>query len=125
MSICIHIPNYEPDARIGGNKRGHWSSTAAAVKLAREYGYSYGMDWRGRHDPNDILPLTGRLRATYTITGKTRLDIDNAVMACKPILDGFVDAGLFIDDSQIKSMHAYIVESDDNSVTIIIEELWK
>ena len=119
--IEIRIPDYRPDADIGGNARGHWAIKAAAVKLARSYGYIYGRETMAMHD--DYVPLEGDLRLRYTVFGRTRMDGDNAMLSLKPVLDGIGQAGAFTDDSQIREWTIALRYAESDRVHITIEEI--
>lgn len=68
-------------------------------------------------------PLTGRLTATVELIppDKRKRDIDNY---CKALFDSLAHANVFMDDSQIKELHIYMLEpSKPGGCTVILEEL--
>jgi hypothetical protein len=93
-----------PDACLLPNRRrnAHWSVQNDATQALRTAAK------HGTHviDPAHSLPLSPRVEIAYAVfwgdryPGKTQLpDVDALPTACKGILDGLIDAGILVDDS--------------------------
>lgn len=122
-SIVFTLP--VPDAKTGGNNRGHWAATHKARKRAA---------LEAKQVCNSERVKAGVREETWplvTITvdwyGWNRPDRDNALSRCKPYIDGIVAAGLIPDDGpeHVRSVQVRRVEVDrrDPRVEITVERL--
>ena len=123
----IFVP-YLPDPCLLPNRRrnAHWSVQNEATQALR-------MAVRGadiRMDDVHQLPLTERVEIAYTVfwgdryKGKRKLpDVDALPTACKPILDGLIDAGILVDDSDehVGKVSATQVRGDKEGVYVMIQ----
>ena len=82
---------------LNANQRLHW-----AVKNGR----TSALRWQGKAAARFGLlansgPFAGRVRCMVDVSYPTRHrhDVHNLMPTVKPIIDGFVDAGLLVDDS--------------------------
>lgn len=89
-----------PPKALSPNARVHRLSKAA---VASEYRQSIWLDALAQLQERygAVVPLPLRMAAVFTFVTKDnrRRDLDNWLAACKPLLDGLVDAGILIDDS--------------------------
>jgi hypothetical protein len=89
-----------PPLGASPNSRLHYYAKARAVKAARKVAWY----WFKRAKPSDWNPVPLILSVVYhcpqcTVGYKPR-DVQNAIAALKPAVDGMVDAGLIPDDSR-------------------------
>jgi Holliday junction resolvase RusA-like endonuclease len=64
--------------------------------IAKSRGQEFSSWW---HNFVITLPLTVAMTVTLVTKNNRRRDLDNLLAACKPLIEGRVDAGLLIDDS--------------------------
>jgi crossover junction endodeoxyribonuclease RusA len=88
-----------PERALSPNAHIHWRDKAAATKVARKQSWY----WFQRHKPRKwkVGPIILEIEYRYGIgmrDYKPR-DVQNAIAALKPCLDGMVDAGVVPDDS--------------------------
>ena len=98
MSFTVTIPL--PPAAVSPNARLHWGDRARAVKAARREAWY----WFRRFLPADWIRVPVRIEVEYhcpkAAKGYRPRDIQNAIAALKPAIDGMVDAGVIPDDSR-------------------------
>ena len=94
-----------PKSKAGGNKRGHWTVQAPAIKDMRFEGYITGLEAKG----GSLAPAQpsfpeGDLELTLDVwqAGRFVMDGDNIWTAMKPFIDGLEASELFGNDKQIK-----------------------
>ena len=73
-------------------------------------------------------PIDYPVRVEFVwVEGNRRRDLDNISAATKFVLDGIVEAGILIDDSQkwVRSLHHTVVTSPDKTygVSVVLESL--
>lgn len=101
--IEVMIPS-EPDNRIFPNKRFHWTKRKEAHAECRQTA-RYAAMASGVH----IEPYSGSVALTiHAAYGHRRIkpDLDATISACKPFIDGLVDAGILVDDGQVQKITA-------------------
>lgn len=88
-----------PPLGVSPNGRLHWADKAKAVKSARREAWY----WFRRFLPIDWIRVPVRIEVLYhcpkSAAGYKPRDIQNAIAALKPAIDGMVDAGVLPDDS--------------------------
>ena len=88
-----------PPVGVSPNARLHWAAKHRAVRAARKCGWY----WFRRFLPAGWEPKPVRLDVAYHCpvgsNGYRPRDIQNAIAALKPMIDGMVDAGVVPDDS--------------------------
>jgi crossover junction endodeoxyribonuclease RusA len=88
-----------PSANLSPNGRLHWGTKASAVKTARKESWY----WFRRFLPVDWIRVPVRIDVVYHCPknshGYRPRDIENAIAAMKPMIDGMVDAGVIPDDN--------------------------
>lgn len=84
MKTTITLPL---DPKLHAHAKGHWRAKAAATKAARELAKLASL---GKQ------MLSGPVVADYvfTVPDRRRRDVANMIQACKPYIDGIVDAGI-------------------------------
>jgi hypothetical protein len=80
-----------PDVLLNMNDRTHWRKLATQVRAWRTAAYV------GARDIGRLLPPCN-VTVTLPVRDNRRRDPMNYVKTVKPIIDGMVDAGLWIDD---------------------------
>lgn len=105
-TVTVTIPA-APDNRLFPNKRhrngGYRPGINAASEcrqMARYAAMASGMYLEPIHGP---VALT--IHAGYG-HGRVTPDLDATISACKPFIDGLVDAGLLVDDDQVQKITA-------------------
>lgn len=95
FSVTLPLPPREcsPNARL------HWAPKARATRAARRVAWY----WFQREKPAYWTPKPVTLEITYhcprSCDGYRPRDVQNAIAALKPMVDGMVDAGIVLDDS--------------------------
>lgn len=88
-----------PSTRLSPNLRKHWADFRSAVRAGRKEGWYWFRRWK----PADWKPVPVRINVLYhcpkSAAGYKPRDIENAIAAMKPMIDGMVDAGVIPDDS--------------------------
>ena len=106
MSITVTIPMAPESAMMPNqlSKNGHWSKRAKARRDCREIARYAAM----ASDMN-IEPYAGPVHVViFASYGYKRVkpDLDATISACKPYIDGLVDAGILVDDNQVQKIIA-------------------
>ena len=106
MSITVTIPMAPESAMMPNqlSKNGHWSKRAKARRDCREIA-RYAAMASGMHIEPFAGPVALTIHAGY---GHKRVkpDLDATISACKPYIDGLVDAGILVDDNQVQKIIA-------------------
>lgn len=104
--IEVIIP-MEPNNKLFPNNRhrrgGYYPGVAVASECRQTARYAAMAS--GMH----IEPINGDVAITlHAAYGYKRVapDLDATISACKPFIDGIVDAGVLVDDSQVKKITA-------------------
>jgi hypothetical protein len=99
MTTVIHLPIPTSDLLTSNQARVHWATRARRVKNIRIAAH----DWAKRTyklagiPVEPLPPVTCRVEVTWP--DKRRRDAHNLQPTVKAAIDGFVDAGLLVDDS--------------------------
>ena len=109
------------ELRANYHKSNFWAERSESTRIARAEAYA-------RCKNIVILKTIERceIEEVFTIPTKRRMDIENLMIACKPFLDGFVDAKLIHDDSwqYVKKLSGRIVyKKGCRQTEIIITEV--
>jgi len=96
-----------PDSRLlpnqgSRNRKGHWAAHAEVVAVARNAAKMIAKNDINLHlYPGRYFRAfkTCRLWVTWYPKNKRMADYDSQFMACKPFIDGLVDAGVLLKDS--------------------------
>lgn len=91
-----------PDRRLSPNARLHWRAKAKLVKSARSAAFFLAKAAGAAPAPAGPVPLA----ITFYAPDKRRRDMDNAIAAMKPQLDGLADA-LRVDDNRFRLSFAW------------------
>jgi len=117
-TIKITIPGlpYTP-LRSNYHKGNFWFTRAKWSAIAREEAFALGKEQHLKE------PITScKIEEVFTVPTKRRIDIEGLMGACKPWIDGLVDAGIIIDDSwkYVKRLSGRIVYEKGVEQTEII-----
>ncbi len=109
-----------PDRHLSPNARQHHLAKAGYVKTARTEAYLLARavmgDW--------VAPERAVISYLFTLRSRRRRDIDNLISACKPWLDGLVDAGVLVDDDCWHlEISARVAPGERDSTTLTISEV--
>lgn len=126
--IIVTVP-MAPDRLLFPNKQGkslHWATRSKHRKISREAAYKAASLLHQKHKITSPVVLT--IHAMYG--SRRRLpDLDASISACKPMIDGLVEAGLLLDDRQmvkIVATHERVAKESpvakDGQTVITIEE---
>jgi hypothetical protein len=114
MQVMITLPL---DPKLHAHNKGHWRAKAAATKAARQLAAAEA----ALHEP-----LAGKVFVSYQfmVPDRRRRDVANMIQACKPYIDGVVDAGLVAGDhwEAMEIGGTSVVVGDKLSVTLIFSE---
>jgi hypothetical protein len=87
-----------PDSLLLPNRKEHWTVKSPVVKTARQVAWATSLE--------AIMRIPGwqpisqcEIYYTWFPPDNRRRDDDGYILACKPFLDGLVDSGLLLDDS--------------------------
>lgn len=103
LTITVVVPG-SPDRILAPNRRAHGYAKAAATAQHRgdaKYAAMHYIHGSGIRN----LPFTGPVSVLASIewgAGERRKDLDSCAVMVKPYIDGLVDAGVLINDSQMK-----------------------
>lgn len=86
------------------SKQAHWSKRAKVRRDCREIA-RYAAMANGMHIEPFAGPVAITIHAGYGYKRKTP-DLDATISACKPFIDGLVDAGILVDDDQVQRITA-------------------
>jgi hypothetical protein len=124
--LRIEIPGRPPTPNVRRHWRtiardnAEWKGTASVVAAAakREWERRHGMRWH---------PLEDAVVGVVFIVGtKAVRDWDNLIATLKPLLDGAVEAGILLDDSNrvIRSLGPFTIEYEhrETGVVLLISE---
>lgn len=114
---------------LTANQKLHWRAAAKRRSLLRTTARLHGLNVR-RTDGFAMFPYPNRVRAIATIAWPDRRKRDaHNLQVIKPIIDGIVDAGILIDDSDHYMIGPDLRVSDEQcdkdlacTVTITFEE---
>ena len=81
------------------SKNAHWGKRAKVRKECREIA-RYAAMASGLHMEPYSGPVAITIHAAYGYKRVTP-DLDATISACKPFIDGLVDAGILVDDNQV------------------------
>lgn len=106
MSITITIP-IEPSSALFPNNRhrkgGYHPGVSASAECRQTARYAAMAN--GLHLEPYRGPVHLTIHAAYGYR-RTKPDLDATISACKPFIDGIVDAGLLEDDDQVQKITA-------------------
>ena len=95
-SIVIKL-DHLPYAELSPNRLRsvHWSVRSKVSKIAREE-----VAWLAKEQWHDDKPMMkARISYEFLLKNRRKHDVDNLLAACKPFIDGLIDAGvIFYDD---------------------------
>ena len=100
MIQSIEFP--APCKPLNANARDHWAAKAASTKAWRHTAAAHAM-----HAKIEPVACCGKVTVWFSMPDKRRRDIANLQPTVKAIVDGLVDANVFIDD------HDEIVTAQD------------
>ena len=102
----ITLPYY-PTLRTLNSRTAAIASASSTAQVREDAAMLWRQDMQRKDDPQRLeMPLECAVHAsvTFVLPDKRRRDLDNLVALVKPLLDGAVDAGIMVDDSQVDSM---------------------
>lgn len=105
-----------PDRRLSPNARINWRHRASLTKAYRLEAYSAACAFRMRW--HKVTAKT-----TFHFPDKRRRDHRNLDAMLKPMWDGFVDAGLLVDDDRLTHLPSEIV-CEPGCVPVVKVEIW-
>ena len=95
LTIALPIPKANDP-----NARRHWGDKRRLVKSEREGAWAAARQALG-HGPSPKW-TEGKVLVVWTAKNKRGIiDPDNCVSRCKPLIDGLVDAGVFVTDKHV------------------------
>ncbi|NJD28878.1 MAG: hypothetical protein FIA92_11350 [Chloroflexi bacterium] len=98
VPLVVSVPGIPPSPNQ--TRREHWAKRAKEARLWRESAFYAARQAMATAHGGWSFPLrSASVRITLVSTTAVRRDPDNAIAACKPVLDGIVQAGLLADDS--------------------------
>ena len=104
--IEVVIP-MEPDNALFPNaigRGGHWGKRSKSHATCRQVARYAAME-SGMH----LEPIEGPVALTIHVGygyRRVKPDLDATISACKPFIDGLVDAGILVDDDQVQKITA-------------------
>ena len=113
---AVTLLTFVPPARmLNLNDGGHWAPRAARVKAWREATYWHAKAARILEQP------PSHVQVTLPVVSNRRRDPNNWSPTVKAIVDGLVDAGVFVDDnSQWVTDQLPILDPGTKVVTVTI-----
>jgi Holliday junction resolvase RusA-like endonuclease len=92
-----------PNKNLSPNARCHWRVKAEKTAQLRYWaGLAAQAAMREPGAPKGSMPWAeATAKVTFYFRTKARRDKDNCAASCKPIWDGFTDAGIWADDSGV------------------------
>jgi len=102
-------------------RRIHWAVKSKVAANARQQAKMLGLAGKGNWQAPERAKVTYR----FYVANKRRRDLDGLVSACKPFIDGLVDAGILKDDSgfYLSIGGAEMIPAAANETRLIIEAL--
>jgi hypothetical protein len=97
MELVIRVPGTPPGPNV---RYSHWAKRARVVKQWRDDARLVALDARNRSGIQTFPWEAVRVRYEYVSPIRRFPDPDNAIAACKPILDGIVSAGVIVNDDR-------------------------
>ena len=115
-----------PDARLSPNARTHWRVKAKLVKAARTAAFVSVIETLGPRSLRLCCWHAVTIKVSFHVSSRRRRDIRNMDSNCglKAYIDGFVDAGLMIDDDRITWLPSEIVHEKGCDVPVVKIEVW-
>ena len=98
MTYRVIVPMV-PGSECSQNDRSHWSKRSKAVRALRKAA------WVAALNERPLVALSGPVEVTAVICwpkGRKKMDPTNAVGSCKGLIDGFTDAGWWLDDDRVQ-----------------------
>ena len=98
----------------------HWAERRRIDQAARQEAFLLGRMW-GLPQPMELVELT----VIFQLKDKRVRDWDGMFAACKPWLDGFVDAGIIVDDDiwHIQNVNLKTLFWEDEQTVFIFKEV--
>lgn len=113
VKVIIELP--WPDPKLHAHAKGHWRGKVNPTSTARAY---CGLLCKQVTDRMQSASIRYRFYAPDNL----RRDAANLVQACKPYVDGIVDAGIIPDDSwQFLRLAGVEVEIDKKRPRVVLE----
>lgn len=119
MTITLPLPHksLSPNARVNWRTRANeskklrgWAKYAALAAINELHGL--GIPWK-----------SATVKCSFFFANMNRRDKDNFAAMCKPIWDGFTDAGLWVDDNQLTHLPAeFGIDKADPRLEVEIRE---
>lgn len=101
--VVLELEMPMPPSRLSPNTRIHWAQKAPVTAALR---YEAGVraraaryQWTDQHGIWKPLKEPVHITVTFVFKTLTRRDFDNFFARCKPIWDGFKDAGVIREDN--------------------------
>ena len=104
MEVTVTVPMDPPSALLPNkrHRRGGLYPGISAATESREVAKYAAMNDRGQR-PTISGPVELEVHAAYGYKRVTP-DLDGTLSACKPMIDGLVDAGIIYDDDQVQRL---------------------
>ena len=84
---------------VGSNSRAHWSKRSRDAHADRQSAHVIGLACRPAKPFTEV-----RLVIDWWCPTRRMIDCDNALSRCKAYIDGLTDAGVWHDDSVVRSI---------------------
>lgn len=106
---------------VNAARRTHYMAKAKVSKAMRTVGWAAARELVG-----EGVRFAGSVRVTETVywgKGERSVDLDTIAPMCKPYLDGFTDAGVWVDDKQMVELTVRQERASDGvgRVRIVVE----
>lgn len=104
--LIVTIP-MEPNNKLFPNaigRGGHWGTRSKTHAECRQTA-RYAAMASGMHIEPFAGPVALTIHAGYGYK-RVKPDLDATISACKPFIDGLVDAGILVDDDQVQKITA-------------------
>ena len=114
---CMPASELMPNAA----RRIHWAVKSKIAGKAREQAKILGLANKGQWQ----APERAKITYEFHVANRRRRDLDGLISACKPYIDGLVDAGILKDDSgfYLSIGGASMLPAKENETRVIIQEI--
>jgi crossover junction endodeoxyribonuclease RusA len=114
-----------PHKNLSPNARCHWRPKAERVKRYRKDAAIAVQIWMSENERREkTFWRAATIQFRFLFRDKRRRDRDNFTAAMKSALDGFTDAGVWVDDSNVTTLPTIMdVDKNDPRVECYINEV--
>jgi len=122
INFTLVIPHLPPSELFPNRLRSiHWTKRSQIERESREEGYYEALAIK---PTNYIAPEYAEVSYLFVISDRRIRDIEAMLIACKPYIDGMVDAGIILkDDCFHLSIGSAKVAQGDKQTVLMIKEV--